>query len=490
MSYMPPPKIATISDRCCGRAHYTADLIPPETAVTGLARSPHAHARVVRINTEKAMNIPGVLGVLTSEDFADITLGHHIADEPVLASHVRYVGEGVAAVAAINDAALIAGIAALEIDYEILPHAIRVDDALALEVPLHEACPDNVADRFSANPGDWHDAAARATHWVEGIFETAAVPHAYLEPRACFVRVSGDHLELVSASHAPSVLASRYSEIAKHWGATVDVVTPDMGGSFGAKWEHPTHLVCLAFAHKLQRDVALVLSHRDDMMAGRTRLATRLKMRIGATSDGELVAKETEVWADNGAYTLHGPPVMLASAVRGDNLYKYAAVRARGQLIYTNNMPTECFRGFGIPQSTFAQEQLVDELARKIGLDPAHMRRRNTVGAGDTSIHGWEISSCGYGDCLDTVEEQMQAHRNQERSGSGDRFKYGYGLSTAIHCVSNSGYDETSDISNVTIDVNADGMICVASGEVELGCGTAEVLRHTVERELGVTRDS
>lgn len=488
MSSSRPPRIATIADRCSGRTRYTTDLIPPGTAVTGLARSPHAHARVVRINTGKALKVPGVLGILTPDDFSGIALGHYIADEPVLTSHVRYMGEGVAAVAAVDNSALLAGIAALEIDYEILPHATTVDDALELDVPLHEKYVDNIAGRFSAEPGDWDSAVVRVSHWVEGTFETAAVPHAYLEPRSCLVRVSGDHLELVSGSHAPSVLANCYREIARDWGVTIDVTTPDIGGSFGAKWEHPTHLICLAFAHRLQRDVAMVLSHRDDMNAGRTRVATRLKMRIGATSDGELVAKETEVWADNGAYTLHGLPVMMASTIRGDNLYKYAAIRAKGNLVYTNNIPSECFRGFGIPQSTFAQEQLVDELARKLGLDPVEMRRRNAIGAGDTTIHGWKIGSCGLNDCLDSVEKQIQAHRSHVGSRPDNRFRTGYGLSCCVHCISNAGYDESADLSNVIISVDADGTICIASGEVELGCGTAEILQRTVERELSITR--
>jgi CO/xanthine dehydrogenase Mo-binding subunit len=291
---------------------------------------------------------------------------------------------------------------------------------------------------------------------------------------------------LVTGSHAPSVLADHYGAVVEKWGATVDVTTPDVGGSFGAKWEHPTHLVCLAFAHRLKRDVAMVMSRRDDMIAGRTRLGMRIKMRIGATDDGELVAKQTQVWADNGAYSLHGPPVMMAATIRGDNLYKFAAVKAEGQLVYTNTMPSECFRGFGIPQSTFAQEQLIDELARKLEIDPIEMRRRNATGTGDTSIHGWQVGSCGFRECLDMVSKSIKDH---ETPADDDRYKFGYGLSANIHCVSNSGYDESLDLSNVHISVGSDGVICLASGEVELGCGTAEVVLRTVERELELSRD-
>lgn len=489
MMLITAPKIATVKDRSTGQSRYASDLVVPGTVVVGLARSPHAHALVKKINSDKAFGIPGVLGVLTADDFTGVALGHHIADEPILTNHVRYVGEGVAAVAAADEAALIAGIAALEIDYDVLPHALNVDDALDLDVPLHDDCPDNIARRFASSPGDWEEASSRVVYWAEGTFDTSPVPHAYLEPRSCLVRVDGDDLELVTGTHAPSVLASHYAKIVQDWGATVVVTTPDIGGSFGAKWEHPTHIICLAFAHKLQSDVSMVMSRRDDMIAGRTRLGMRVKMRIGATAEGTLVAKETQVWADNGAYSLHGPPVMMATTVRGDSLYNYSAVRAEGQLVYTNTMPSECFRGFGIPQSTFAQEQLIDELAHKLGIDPVEMRRRNFIGSGDTSIHGWQVGSCGLDECLETVNERMQAFRECKLQQSDERYKIGYGLSASIHCVSNSGYDETLDLSNVIISVDPDGIICLASGEVELGCGTAEVLYRTVERELDISRD-
>ena len=116
------------------------------------------------------------------------------------------------------------------------------------------------------------------------------------------------------------------------------------------------------------------------------------------------------------------------------------------------------------------------------------MRRRNTVGADDTTVHGWEVNSCGFDECLNSVEQQMQAHRQQNSVRPDDRFKIGYGLSVCIHCVSNSGHDESSETSHVEISVDADGRVCVASGEVELGCGTSEVLLRTIEREIGIDR--
>jgi CO/xanthine dehydrogenase Mo-binding subunit len=482
----------TLRDRAAGRARYASDLVAENAAVVGLARSPHAHARVRGMDTAAALAIPGVLAVLTPDAFAGVLVGHQgAADEPVLASVARYVGEGVAAVAATDHDSLLRGIEALKIDYEILPHAVTPDDALALAIPLHESCPDNVARRFSVEQGDWNAAAARVAVWVEGTFHTEAVPHAYLEPRATLVRYTDDYLELITGTHFPTVLVEQYRPTVESWGARLEIVTPAIGGSFGAKWEHPTHLICLALAHRLRRDVAMVLARRDDMIAGRTRLAMRIHMKLGATADGELVAKQTTLLADNGAYCAHGPTVAMAATIRMDNLYRFAAVKGDSTLVYTNNMPSECFRGFGSPQSAFAQEQLIDELARRLDLDPVAIRRVNATQAGDTTIHGWQVGSCGFADCLDAISTRVDEHRRQTASAtpsssSEARYRIGYGIAACVHGISNRGYDKRFDRALVTLAVEADGRLRVGSGEVEFGCGTADVLTATVERELAV----
>ncbi len=471
------------------QAQYAADIIPQNAVLAEMARSPHPHAKVKRIDSSAALAVPGVLAVLTAADFEGIHLGYLCADEPVLSSVARYVGDGIAAVAARDRESLMRGIEALRVEYEVLPHAITIDDALKLPTAIHHSCVDNIADRFQTARGDWQAIKSRVALWVENTFETAAVPHAYLEPRACLVRVKGDCLELVCGSHAPSMMADCYRPIVADWGAQLEVVTPAMGGSFGAKWEHPTHLVCLLFAQRLKRDVAMVLSRRDDMIAGRTRAAMRFKMRIGATAEGEFIAKETVLWADNGAYSLHGPAVMRAAAFRSDNLYRFSATKSAAQLIYTNNMPSECFRGLGITQATFAQEQLVDELARRLDLDPAKLRLSNTVREGDTTVHGWKVGSCGIVDCLDSISNRINQHRRSKVRPYSERYRIGYGLAAFTHCIGNRGYDTRFDRSFVKLSTGSEGRIRISSGEVELGCGTVEVLIKTVARELAVDQD-
>lgn len=477
---------ATVMDKATGRSRYTADLIPPGTAVAAIARSPHAHARVKRIETGKALQVPGVLGVLTPDDFAGQAMNSKHPDQPVLTDHPRYYGDGIAAVAATDQGSLRKGIEALEFDFEILPLAVTMDEALAMDLPLHDECPGNVAYEFAAAPGDWEATCADVAHWVEGTFETQAVPHAALEPRAVLARIEGNRLELVTGTHAPAVVVDTYRELMGDWGAELEIVTPEIGGSFGARWEHPAHIVCLKFAHTLGRNIALVMPRREDMIDGRTRLPMRLHVRLGAAADGTFLAKEAEVLSDNGAYTMHGKPVTMAASIRGDNAYRFKAVKAQSKLVYTNNMPSECFRGFGIPQSSFALEQLVDELARKLERDPIDLRRQNATRSKDTTIHGWEVGSCQFDECLITVEERITAHRESAGDATDPRYKTGYGVAAIMHCISNRGYDPRFDKAHVSLAAKTDGSLYIYSGEVEIGAGTVAILSSIVSKELGL----
>ena len=225
------------------------------------------------------------------------------------------------------------------------------------------------------------------------------------------------------------------------------------------------------------------------MISGRTRLSMRIQMRIGATDDGELVAKETVVWADNGAYSGHGPTVTMAAAIRMDNLYRFSALSAHTKLVYTNNVPSECFRGFGSPQSAFAQEQLIDELAERLGMDPVELRRRNAVQSGDTTLHGWQIGSCGFSECLDSIEKRVKAHQRENPPPTAGRYRFGYGVAAGTHGISNRGYDRRFDRAMMSLGVELDGMLRIESGEVEIGCGTVDLFGAIIANQLDLDRE-
>ena len=462
---MPDPvRSASVLDKLRGTAAYASDLVRPGTAVAGIVRSPHAHARVIHVNAEAALAIPGVLGVLTARDFEGIRLGSEIADELVLAEEARYAGDHVAAVAAENDDALRLGLQAVEVEYEVLGAALSVGES------------DRVASTIEIDRGDWGVASHQVDVWAEGTFHIHPVHHAYMEPHAAVARYEPGKITLFAPTHSPARVREEYHA----WFERIDerfvIKTPAFGGAFGAKYEHPFHLICAEFARRLRRDVAIGFSRREDFLAARPRVDMTLHVKIGATRDGRLIAKQCEVVANNGAYSLHGPSVLNAATMRMDNLYRYAAVMSRGRLVYTNTAPTECFRGFGDPEAAFAQEQLIDAIARHLGLDAAEIRRRNCVVEGDTSIHGWRITSSGLAQCIDWVSTRMSADRDENASSGGDgRFKVGYGLAPGMHVTSNRGRIPR-DFARVSLRLRLDGTVELFSSEVDVGGGANRVL--------------
>lgn len=507
---------ASASDKARGSARYTRDLFGQEGVVAGVVESPHAHALIESLDTSAARSVPGVLAVLTGADFGDFRLGREIADQPVLApGTVRYVGEPVAAVAATSAEALSRGLAAIEVGYRPLPAAVTWPEALSGNVLIHAGAPGNVARTYRFEHGD-PAAIGDVEITVEDTFRVAPVQHAYMEPYAvwCHFDERAGAVELHAATHSPFHVIDEYLGWFERFPERLILRTPTIGGAFGAKYEHPLHLICAEFSRRLRRDIGLVLPRMSDFRIANSRADTELRVRIGATRDGRLVSKQTSVVMDNGAYSLHGPSVLLAALQRSDNLYRYRHTAGVGRLVYTNTPPTQCYRGFGDPEGAFAQEQLLDELASRLDLSPAELRRRNATGPGDTTVHGWQIGSCQFTDCLDAVDEAVEKDRDRhlasrggqlsaapgERDDGGppgllldveldgitssERYATGWGIAGSMHVVSNR-QGEAPDEARVRLQCTPGGLV-IWSGEVDVGCGTPRVLAGLAARALGV----
>jgi CO/xanthine dehydrogenase Mo-binding subunit len=479
--YAAPELVAKVA----GSAIYTRDLIDRGAALVGLVRSPHPHALITAIDTANALALPGVLGVLTGAAFEPFRLGHIIADQPVLAAgRVRHVGEPVVAVCAETREALAAAVAAVTVSYRPLAHALAVHDALALGVAIHDGCPTNIAVERRVEHGDWPAVSGRVAVWAEGTFIVGPQHHAPMEPHAALARYQPGRIVLHAPVHNPHALVHEYAPHTTRWEETFAVRTPVIGGSFGAHYEHPIHLICSEFARRLRRDVGIVLSRREDLLAGNARMGMTLTVRLGATADGRIIAKASDVLADNGAYSLHGPSVAAAAAIRSDNLYRLEAVSTRVRTVYTNAVPSQCFRGFGTPQAVFAQEQLVDELAGKLGIDAITLRRRSATRSGDVTIHGWRVAQAGLLACLDAIDEATRDERARPRTAG--RWQRGLGIACAVHVVSNRAAALDEDYARVRLRARPDGGLSIASGEVEIGAGTVATLRRLVCDALGV----
>lgn len=494
-----------------GEALYAADLVPTEAAVITLVRSPFAHARLKHLVLDDALSQEGVLDILTGADFGAFRLGHEIVDQPVLAHEkVRYVGEPVVAIAATSAELGRRASEAVRVEYEQLPQSVSITQAAPPEAPVHDESPDNVAKRVTVERGDWSSASAAVDVFVESSFEIGPAQHCYMEPYAAYATFdAADRVIRIHApTHAPGGIIDDYRAWFDRWSVQVELKAPAIGGAFGAKYEHPLHLICGELARRTGHDVAIVLSRKEDFISANPRNGVRLWVRLGASSTGRLITKEASVVADNGAYSLHGPSVLLATTMRMDNIYRFEAVRSWGELIYTNTPPTQCQRGFGDPEGAFAQEQLLDELAVRLSVNPFEIRAMNGVAPDSTTIHGWQVTSCALDECLRRTELLLSADRARvdatddarvgsteaegnngfatELDGVGEagRFAVGWGVGAAMHTVGNRLTTEP-DSARVMIRVRPHE-IEVDAGEVDVGQGTQALLSKLIVSQLGV----
>jgi CO/xanthine dehydrogenase Mo-binding subunit len=484
-----PPRLEA-GDKAAGRARYVDDIRLPGMLHAAVLTSPHAHAKILRYRLDAARAMPGVKAIVTGSDFSGPRAGGIIKDESMVArGKVRYVGEPVAAVAAIDPETAGRAAAAIEIDYEPLPAVLSIDDALAPGAPvLHEEYAAyvktvqggghrNVVFESSVAEGDVERAFGQCEVAVEGTWETQAQHHLYLEPNGCVADVDADgritlHATCQSVHHIQQRVAEELGEPM----ARIRVIATRVGGAFGGKHASNIHSIAAWLARAARRPVKLVLSRMQDFEIQRSRHPARIWMKTGARRDGTILARDVRITIDGGAYADESPPVLAFALLMARGPYRIPNARARGQAVYTNKLRAGSFRGFGNPQATFAGESQIDELAAKLGLDPVELRLRNTMRPGDTAFGGQPVPSCVVRDCLIRVRDaQRAAPPLPPRAGR----RRGTGFAVISHI---SGLMGTA----AGVQLRADGSIALATGCVDIGQGADTAMVQICADALGV----
>lgn len=489
-----------------GREDYTLDL--PTTAVLHLAvlKSPHAHARIVSIDTSAAAALPGVHAVLTHHDSPATLFStgrhEHRTDDPddtlVLDPVLRFRGQRVAAVVADTVRIAELALAIIEVSYEILP---AVFDPFLARMPgsplVHgeKGEPNRISDsgrnvlaQLHGEMGDV-DAALAASHvTVSGTWQTQRISHAALETHATrgWLDKAG-RLVLRTSSQVPFLVRDELCHIFDLAPETVRVFTARVGGGFGGKQELFTEdLVTLAVLHT-GRAVQYEFTREDEFTVASPRHPMTVSVTLGATADGVLTAIAVDEVMDTGAYGNHGIGVMFHSVHESISVYRCANKRVDAESVYTNNLPSGAFRGYGLGQVIFAVESAMDELARTLGITPFDLRRRNVVVPGDEMVvvePGEEtdllMSSYGLDQCLDLVEKALAT---TEPIAEG--WKHGTGMAIAmIATMPPSGH-----FADTTVSLLPDGSYELAVGTAEFGNGTTTVHAQLVATELNTTVD-
>ncbi|WP_420369944.1 molybdopterin-dependent oxidoreductase [Curtobacterium sp. L1-20] len=503
-----------------GREEYTLDVRGTEALLhLAVLGSPHPHARITAIDTTEAEALPGVHAVLTHHDDPGVlfSTGRHESrlDDPddtrVLDPVLRFRGQRVAAVVAESVRTAEQACALVRVEYEVLPSVHDVDAARAPGAPLlhGEKTPDehriaepgrNVVAALHDGTGDLESALADAAATVDGTWSTGRVSHAALETHATRGRLDADgRLVLRTATQVPFLVRD---EIARIFGLEADrvrVVAKRVGGGFGGKQELLTEdLVTLAVL-RTGRTVQYEFSRQDEFTIAPTRHPMRVRVRLGAATDGTLTAMHVDQTMDTGAYGNHGVGVMFHSVSESVAVYRCPVKRVDAESVYTNNLPSGAFRGYGLGQVVFAIESAMDELARELGIDPVELRRRNVVVPGDplvvTDPHEetdlrWE-GSYGLDQCLDLVEQALAGPLPEvprmdgpALDGSPD-WSYGTGVAlAAIATMPPRGHH-----AHTTVELLADGRYRIGVGTAEFGNGTTTVHTQLVATALGTTPD-
>jgi CO/xanthine dehydrogenase Mo-binding subunit len=476
-------------EKVTGRAEFVADIHLPGMLWGGVLRSPYPHARILRLDVSQARKLPGVRAVVTADDTPKRTWGAFIRDMPVLAiDKVRYVGEEVAAVAAVDRETAREALELIEVEYEELPAVFDPEAAMLPSAPLvHEDREDNVAASIDLERGNVERGFAESDVIVEDTFQSHPQRHAAIETIGSVADFRpNEKLTLWMNVQTPFMARGRIAWALGMTQGDVRIIQPYVGGGFGGKsCDDNNALICAVLSKVARRPVKLLNTREEEFLAGsRPRVPMKIAVRMGFRRDGLVQAKQIRLVADNGAYCGKAPGVFNVASLRHDTGYKYQNVKVESFLVYTNNIPTGAFRGFGNPSAQWAIEQIWDIAADSLGIDPVDLALLNASEPGYVSPHGNRVGSCELKQCIERAAELI----NWKRKRAERKPFRGLGMGTTVH-VSGKRHFGDYDGSSAVVKVNEDGKVLIWSGEGEIGQGTMTVLCQIVAAELGVPFD-
>ncbi len=474
-------------ERASGTAEFVSDLKLPGMLRGRILRSPHPHARILHIDTSKAERLPGVKAVVTAEDTAQIPFGPRTDDWRILAvNKVRFVGDEVAGVGAVDEDTAEEALSLIRVEYEPLPAVFDPLEAMQPGAPLIQDKERNIVSEFKLSTGDLEKAFRESDVVHAERYYTNQVYQAYLEPMACVVEpdLSGK-LTFYVATQIPSMTRLPYAKALGLPLEKVRVVVPYYGGGFGAKMETNLHLVAAVLAQKTGKPVRMVNPREEDFMAGNPRVPMYIDLKIGAKKDGTLKGKEVRVIGAAGGRAVYSMIIVATACYRPDSLYHFRNLKTEGVTVYTNTVPTSCFRGFGNAQMTFAIESSLDMIAEAIGMDPAELRIKNGLRTGEVSIHGWKIGSSGLEECIRKATEASGWKGKREQK----RLARGIGLACTNHVSGNRAFAREFDGGAGIVRISREGKVLVYHGESDMGQGQKTIFAQIVAEELGISLD-
>ncbi|MDQ7248329.1 molybdopterin-dependent oxidoreductase [Dongia sedimenti] len=475
-----------------GSEIFGADDWPEDALVLRCIRSPHAHAwfALGDVAAWQAAH-PGVVRVVTADDVPGRnlfgTIGPFI-DQPVFARGItRFKGEAVAAVILEPENAWQFDLKSFPVTWEELSPLLGIAEATDPKAtPLHETRAGNILTTGLVQRGDAAGAMADSDVTVEGAYETGFVEHAYIEPEAGFARRVGDRIEIQACTQSPYLDRDEMAAILGIAPEDVRIIPTAVGGGFGSKLDLSVQPFIGVAAWVLNRPVRMVYSRSESMMSTTKRHPARIRMKVGASKDGRIRAIEFHGDFNTGAYASWGPTVANRVPVHASGPYFVPNYRATSRAIHTHLVPAGAFRGFGVPQSAVAQEQLYDELAEKLGLDPLEFRLKNALSADQPTVCGQVLGGgLGFKSCLEALAPHWRRARAEaeafNKANSG-RYRRGAGIAGMWYGCGNTSLPNPS---TMRMGLKPDGRIALYQGAVDIGQGSNTVVTQISADALG-----
>ena len=477
-----------------GQAQYTDDLVFPGMLHGKILRSPHPHARILSIDTRKALALDGVHAVITGRDMPEkYGIIPWTPDEsPLCVERVRYIGDGVAAVAAVDEDTAIRALGVILVEYEELPpyldprEALEATDGPFIHEPKKEGPNGNITKTVKLEFGDVDELMNSSEVVVEGEYFFEGSTHTPIEPHCAIGRYEENgRLTVWSATQVPHYLHRELARVLKVEVANVRVVQPPVGGAFGGKSEPFDLEFCVAkLAMITGRSVKILYTREEVFYAHRGRHPFHMRYRTGADGEGLLQSVDAEILLDGGAYASFGLVTTYYSGQLLTAPYAMPAYRFDSTRVYTNKPACGPKRGHGSVQPRFAFEVQLDKLAERLNIDPIELRRRNFIGANTRTVNELRITSNGFLECLNSVE---RASSWKERFG---KLPYGRGVgvagSTYISGTNYPIYPNEMPQSAVQLQIDRSGRVAVFSGASEIGQGCDSMVAYIAAEELGV----
>ena len=499
-------------EKATGAAKYTVDIKLPGMLIGKVLRSPHPHAMILKVDTSRAKSLPGVVAVITREDTPKIRFTRSkgsvtiikpekvVEDEMVINDKARFLGEPVAAVAAINEGIANEALELIDVEYAVLPAVFDPVEAMKPGAPrIHDSAENNVAIYTTYIEGDVEKGFQEADCIVEETFRSSKQKVCHLEPSACIASFDKNgRLTVWSPGQHAFPFRRKTSEIFGIPEGKITWMTPHVGGAFGNGQSLRAEPICIALAKKAGRPVKLEYTSEEDFVATETRQPCIMTGRIGVKKDGTITALQLKVIGNSGPYLSQCVKTTKVTLVMFGSLYRCPNVYGEGYSIYTNTVNSGGHRGYGAPQAYYVLEQLVDMACEKIGMDPLEFRLQNHRRVGDPSMYSFvskdeklgietrkpmPIESCQLPECIKRGAEQIgwKEKRMAKKEGT---IRHGVGMACYIYI--SSAFPVDFQHSSVFIKFNEDGSANLVVSACDFGQGILASLAQIAAEELGL----